>query len=103
MTSLEVRNLCDSSVTLESIETSCPCVLVAPIPLLIGAHEVKSLDVSFAPSSEDQGFEDSLSVDVVGRVLGGGIGFRTRVTVTRGSELSCGAFPPRPQVVLSIP
>ncbi len=87
VTSLEVRNVCNSSVMLETIETSCPCILVAPVPLSIGAHEVRSLDVSFAPSSDDEAFEDSLSIEVIGRVLGGGIGFRTRVTVTRGFEL----------------
>ena len=87
MTSLEVRNVCDSSVMLETIETSCPCILVAPVPLSIGAHEVRSLDVSFAPSSDDEAFEDSSSIEAIGRVLGNGVGFRTRVTATRGFEL----------------
>jgi len=75
---LSIRNTRDDALTLERVETSCPCIGVSPIPIEIGPRQTKVLSVSFNPSS-DPDFEGELSVQLTGYLSSGGIAFRTEV------------------------
>ncbi len=75
---VSLRNAQSGSLTLERVETSCPCVSVSALPLRIGRGEAGTLRVRFDPSS-DPDFEGPLCVQLTGFLAGGEIAFRTEV------------------------
>jgi len=60
-----VENTGNAPLILERIETSCPCIRIAPVPFQIKAKERKLCTVTFDPSSEPD-FRGKLSVEVSG-------------------------------------
>ncbi len=79
-TSLSLRNTQDKTLIVERIDTSCTCIDVEGVPARLGPYEAAELKVTFG-QSDDPGFEGRLSVEVIGYLSGGGIGFRTSVKV----------------------
>ncbi len=77
---LAVQNTGTETLTLERIETSCPCIRVGDVPVLLEPGEAVQLKVSFN-SADDPDFEGGLSVLVVGYLADGRIGCQTRVEV----------------------
>jgi hypothetical protein len=75
-----LRNQGAGPITVERVESSCPCVRVAALPLTVGAGEAAPMTVEFDPSEEPE-FHGRLSVDLVGREPGGSVVFRTSVTL----------------------
>ncbi len=82
---LSVQNAEDATVTIDRIETSCLCVNVGAVPVVLGPHEMKDLKVTFNPLNDPE-FEGRLSVEVTGYLTDGRIGFRTRVNVETEPE-----------------
>ena len=76
--SLRLRNCQDDPVTLARVETSCPCIAVDPLPILIAPRETQAVTVSFDPSSETN-FQGGLRIDVVGYDKSGLVVLKTRV------------------------
>ena len=83
--SLSVRNMRTDSLTLERVETSCPCVSVSALPVRIGLGEAAILRVRFDPTS-DPDFEGPLSAQVTGFLASGEIAFRTEVRLRSEEE-----------------
>ncbi|MBX6314538.1 MAG: DUF1573 domain-containing protein, partial [Isosphaeraceae bacterium] len=80
--SLTLRNPCPEPLTVERIETSCPCIRVAPQqPVRIEPGRAAVLGVSFDPSGEPD-FRGGLSVDVTGYGASEAVLFRNRVLLT---------------------
>ena len=75
-----MTNRVSGPLTLDRVETSCPCMHATGTPVTVGAGETASLDVSFDPSDEP-GFEGGLSVDVTGLHATGKTLFKTTVNV----------------------
>jgi hypothetical protein len=73
-----LRNPGSEPIRVARIETSCPCIEVGPVPVLIGAGKTTEMVVSFDPSSEP-GFRGALSVNIVGRESGGRTLFESHV------------------------
>jgi Protein of unknown function (DUF1573) len=83
-----VKKTRDEALTLERIETSCPCVGRVGAPLRIGAGETHSMTVRFDPSSEID-FQGELGAHLTGYSTDGTVAFRTVVNlkVIREPEL----------------
>ena len=64
-------------VSIERIETSCPCLTITPGSFRIGPGEKKGAAVEFDPSAEPD-FRGGLSIDVTGYAAGG-VAFHTLV------------------------
>jgi len=79
-TSFSVRNTCAEPLTFDRIETSCPCITIAEIPLRLGPNEIRKLRVAFDPTHEPD-FKGRLSVDVTAYLHGNSIAFRTNVNL----------------------
>jgi len=77
---LQLRNTRDEPLTLERIETTCPCVEVASVPLRINPGERQAMSVSFDSSSEPK-FVGALRIDMTGFDKGGRCAFKARVAV----------------------
>ena len=80
--SVEVQNPGKEAVTLVGVEAYCPCVQFSPTACSIGSHETRRLNVR-VDHSDDPGFVGRLVILVIGRVAGGGVGFRTSVRLNR--------------------
>lgn len=83
--SLNVRNLLGESVTIERIETSCPCISIDGTPIRLDPNEATDLNVALDPS-DDLDFEGRLSVRVTGYLNDGRIGFQSRVNIEASSR-----------------
>lgn len=68
-----------STLMIDSIETSCPCLTTAPSSICLGPGEGKILAVEFDPSDEPE-FRGRLSVDITG-YANGVVAFRTRANL----------------------
>ena len=77
---LSVHNTQHETVTIERIETSCPCVVMDCTSVRLGPHEATDLKVTFEPS-EDPDFEGYLSIEVTGYLADGSVGFLTNVNI----------------------
>ncbi len=84
--SLRIQNNRSAPVTIERLETSCPCISMEPIPLHIGPHETQTLTVNFNPSTDGE-YEGRLGVQVTSYLTGGVVGFRTEVKLNIGLGL----------------
>lgn len=67
-------------MTLEQIETSCPCIAVGRLPLQIGPRETQTLTVRL-DSSLDGEPAGNLGVNVTGYLSDGTVAFRTQVKI----------------------
>lgn len=76
--SLTIENSHSTQVSIENIETSCPCVRLAPVSFSLGTHETATVAVVFDPTGETM-FRGNLSVDVIGKGRGGVDVFRSQV------------------------
>lgn len=74
------RNTRNAPFVLERVETSCPCIRVAPLPVKLEANETRNWTVTFDPLV-DPTFEGRLSVEIIGYLAGGQIAFRTNVNL----------------------
>ena len=79
-TSLLVRNTQSVALALSRVETSCPCIEIAPVPIEIGPGAQETLTATFDSSSEPD-FEGGLAVEITGYLADGRIAFRTQVKV----------------------
>lgn len=70
-TTVTIRNQTSEAVMVRRFETTCPCILVTPVPIRVGPRGTASLVVTFDPKAEPD-FRGSLSVDVVGYADDGG-------------------------------
>lgn len=75
---MTLRNPHPAAVTVERVETSCPCVRVTPASLHIEPRESAELGIAFDPTDEPD-FRGGLRVEVIGRGEGGDVVFRTHV------------------------
>ena len=75
-----LRNPGREPIAIRRIETSCPCVQVAPVMFRVGPGEVKSLAVRFDPSDEPD-FRGELSVIVTGYDGEARVAFANRVNL----------------------
>lgn len=80
-----VRNRGMAPIDIERVETSCPCLEVAPLPLRIGPGQNGRLMMRFNPAEEPD-FRGRLSVEVAGYGPNGRIAFRMRVRVEVRSD-----------------
>jgi hypothetical protein len=74
------RNTQNASLVLDRIQTSCPCIRMASLPIRMEANETQDWTVSFDPSVEPE-FAGRLSIEVVGYLVDGQIAFRTHVSL----------------------
>jgi hypothetical protein len=79
-TRIAVRNRTDRPLSIERIETECPCVRLDPIPLRLEPGGTMPLVVAFDPT-EEPAFRGGLSVGVVGYENDRRAAFRTRVEI----------------------
>ncbi len=77
-TTLSLRNPQSESISVDRIETGCPCIEVGPVPVLLDPGDIREMVVSFDPSSEPD-FQGAVSVDIAGCGSGGRVLFRARV------------------------
>jgi hypothetical protein len=82
---ISLRNPAREPITIERIETSCPCLSIAPALLEIGPGRSATLIVRFNPA-EDPDFRGSLSIEVTGLGTDGAVVFRTHVRLTVAGE-----------------
>jgi len=75
-----VFNPATVTLTLERIETSCPCVKTSDGPIRIEPGEVKTLAIEFDPF-DDPKFRGGLNVEMSGRGAGDVTLFRTHVVL----------------------
>lgn len=75
-----LRNPTSEAVSVERIETSCPCILVSPTSIVVGSGESSALTIEFDPTDEPE-FRGGLSVNVVGKEATGRVALRGRVEV----------------------
>jgi len=78
--SLRVQNVSSERLTVERVETSCPCVVVRGLPVSLESNEARDLELSFDPS-EDPEFRGALCVGATGFLSGGRVAFRTNVNL----------------------
>ncbi len=71
-------------MTLQRVETSCPCVHVAPLPIELGAREAKVLYVGFIPAPDDADFVGRLLVNVTSYTADSTVALRARVQIDPG-------------------
>jgi hypothetical protein len=75
-----LRNPGPRPVSVERIETSCPCIRVEPARFKVGPGEFAELVARFDPS-HDPDFRGGLSIEVVGRSSRDFVLFRARVNL----------------------
>ena len=75
---VSIRNTGNDPLTLERVETSCPCISVSGVPLEVGPHESGALTVTFHRSL-DQDPEFRVSVQLTGYLTMGQTGFRVEL------------------------
>ncbi len=83
--SVSVRNTTSQPITLRRIETSCPCVHVAPIPMEFGAGETRVLHVGFISAPDDTDLVGRLLVSITGYAAGTTAVLRARVQIDPGT------------------
>jgi hypothetical protein len=77
-TSVPVRNSQAVPLTLERIETSCPCIGVSGLPVRLEPDETVDLKLAFDPSHEPE-FAGALLVRVTGYLAENRVAFETKV------------------------
>jgi len=75
---ISLRNPGPRPVSVERIETSCPCIRAEPASFKVGPGELAELVTRFDPS-DDPDFRGGLSIEVVGRSPRDFVLFRARV------------------------
>lgn len=75
-----IRNTETTPLTLERIETSCPCIRVGGVPVRLEPGARVELKATFS-SSDDPDLQGGLSVVVTGYLADGRVGYQTRVDV----------------------
>jgi len=78
-----VRNPGAGAVTIERIDTSCPCLRALLEPTTIGPGETGRITLSFDPKDEPD-FQGELSIEVVGYEIKKEVAFRTFLRATVG-------------------
>lgn len=76
--SVLLQNNLSQPLALDRVNTSCPCIRFAPVPVTIGGGEAATLAVKFDPASDPE-FGGGLGVEVVGYERDGREMFKTRV------------------------
>jgi hypothetical protein len=80
-----LRNRGPQRVVVESIETSCPCVGVAPHRVCLEPGRDEAMTVTFDPT-RDPDFRGSLCVELSGYGTGEKVVFRTRVKLSVSAD-----------------
>lgn len=75
-----VINRSSRSVSVEQVDTSCPCVQVTPASFLLAPGQARTLHASFEPDA-DKPFHGVLAVEILGRSAGNVPVFGANVTV----------------------
>lgn len=78
---LTLLNPHGEALTVDRVETSCPCVLVSPLPLGVDAGQSATLSVVF-DASHDPAFRGALAIELVGRASEGSALFRSHISLT---------------------
>ena len=89
---LRLRNTQKDSLTLERIETSCPCLAITPLPVVVAPGESKGLTARLDLSSEPD-FHGALQIDVTGQDAGGQCLFKTHVDAKVRPKPEQGEYP----------
>ncbi len=76
---LELKSRQQIPLTIDRVESSCPCVNVTPMPTRVEPYGVATLGVMFDPADEPD-FHGSLSVRLTG-YSGGRLAFVTRINI----------------------
>lgn len=66
------------TLTVERVDTSCPCLTATPVPMKIGPGETRTLNVNFDPVAEPD-YHGALSIEAVGYDRSDRTIFRTHV------------------------
>jgi hypothetical protein len=69
------------TLALTQVETTCSCVSVSAVPVLVAPGATTKLEVAFDPS-DDPDFRGNLAVDILGRGLDDVVLFRATVLVS---------------------
>lgn len=77
---ITIRNPTAQSVSIDRVETSCPCIETGPARLEIAPGEIRELTLKFDASTEPE-FGGALSVEVAGYGESGRLVLRARVLV----------------------
>ena len=78
---LTLRNSGAEPITVERIDTSCPCVTLSPIPLVVPSNASATLTVAY-DANDDPRFRGGLEVDVIGRSEAGKELFKTVIRLS---------------------
>lgn len=82
---LTLKNESAEAISIDRVETSCPCLSVLPLPARVEAGSERSLTVAFDPTAEPD-FRGGLAVELTGRGSAGTILFGTRVDLDVTSD-----------------
>jgi len=81
---IEVNNPGPEQITVDQVETSCPCLEVFRVPSRIDPGQSRKLTLRFNPT-EEPNFRGRLTIEVTGRTAEGRVVFRTRARVEVGT------------------
>ncbi len=82
---LSLRNTSSIPIRIERVQTSCPCVSLSPLPMLIDVREVKVLRVSFTPTADDAELDHRLRVQIVGYAADSTVVVQAAVVIEPGA------------------
>lgn len=78
---LTVRNPGAESITIERIDTSCPCVKISPVPLVVRSNGAATLTVAY-DANDDPNFRGGLGINYALILTDGSIAFRGRTDLS---------------------
>lgn len=87
---LSISNPGDASIVVAKVDSSCPCLRVAPGAFVARPHSTTDVTMTY-DASEAPDFRGVLALEVRGRDAGGGVLFQTRVdlrVVSRAARAS---------------
>jgi len=79
-TTLSVLNTDDKALMIDRIVTSCPCISVGDVPVILRPGEPQNLKIIYN-LSEDPNFEGQLAVLITCYLSDGKIGFKTTINL----------------------
>lgn len=74
-----LRNTRLRHVTINRVETSCPCVRITPIPVRVGPNETVAVKATLKQTADEPILEARLSIGITGYAADGTILFRSQI------------------------
>jgi Protein of unknown function (DUF1573) len=87
---VSARNRSMRTIAIARVDSSCPCISVAPSRGRIEPGETESFSVAFEPEADEPDFDARLVVNVTGYSADGAVAFRMRAGVDSGRSLPDG-------------